>query len=152
MSEISRISDQLQRAVEGNAWHGPAVLEVLQEVTTEQALKKPITATHNIWEIVLHITAWHLAVTQRLEGYQVELSKEEDWPPTNNNGVKNSWNSAVNLLTESYKNLLKKVSSLSDSDLNKTVPGRDHSVYFLLHGIIQHDLYHAGQIAILRKT
>ena len=152
MSEISRIIDQLQRAVEGSAWHSPAVLEVLQEVTTEQALKKPIAAAHNIWEIVLHITAWHLAVTQRLEGYQVELSKEEDWPPTNNNGVKNSWNSAVNLLTESYKNLLKKVSSLSDSDLNKTVPGRDHSVYFLLHGIIQHDLYHAGQIAILRKS
>ena len=152
MSEISRIIDQLQRAVEGSAWHGPAVLEVLQEVTTEQALKKPIAAAHNIWEIVLHITAWHLAVTQRLEGYQVELSKEEDWPPVNNNGVKNSWNSAVNLLTESYKHLLKKVSSLSDSDLNRTVPGRDHSVYFLLHGIIQHDLYHAGQIAILRKS
>jgi uncharacterized damage-inducible protein DinB len=152
MNEISRITDQLQRTVEGNAWHGPAVLEVLQEVTTEQALKKPIAAAHNIWEIVLHITAWHLAVTQRLEGYQVELSKEEDWPPINNNGVKNSWNSAVNLLTESYKNLLNKVSSLSDSDLNRTVPGRDHSVYFLLHGIIQHDLYHAGQIAILRKS
>jgi uncharacterized damage-inducible protein DinB len=152
MNEISRITDQLQRTVEGNAWHGPAVLEVLQEVTTEQALKKPIAAAHNIWEIVLHITAWHLAVTQRLEGYQVELSKEEDWPPINNNGVKSSWNSAVNLLTESYKNLLNKVSSLSDSDLNRTVPGRDHSVYFLLHGIIQHDLYHAGQIAILRKS
>lgn len=150
MSEISRIIDQLQRAFEGNAWHGPSVLEALQEVNAEQALKKPITAAHNIWEIVLHITAWHIAVTQRLEGYAVELSKEEDWPPVNNSS-ENSWNSALQLLNESYENLLKKVSGLSDADLNKTVPGRDHSAYFLLHGIIQHDLYHTGQIAILKK-
>jgi uncharacterized damage-inducible protein DinB len=150
MSEISRIVDQLQRAFEGNAWHGPAVSEVLQEVPVEQALKKSIARAHSIWQIVLHMTAWHIAITQRLEGYEVELSDEEDWPKVTNSN-KNSWNSALNLLNESYENLLKKVSSLSEADLEKTVPGRDHSVYFLLHGIIQHDLYHTGQIAILKK-
>lgn len=150
MSEIPRIIDQLQRAINGKAWHGPAVLETLKDVAAEQAHLKPIAGAHSIWEIVLHISAWHQAVTQRLEGYVVELSMEEDWPPVRSNGDY-AWNSALKLLNESGENLLKKVSSLSDSDLEKTVAGRDHTIYFQLHGIIQHDLYHAGQIAILKK-
>jgi len=150
MSEISRISDQLRRAINGEAWHGPAVMEALKDVTAEQAHKKPIESAHSIWEIVLHITAWHQAVTQRLEGYVVELSSEEDWPPVRSDS-KDAWNSVLKLLNESGENLLKKVSSLSDSDLDKTVAGRNHTIYFQLHGLIQHDLYHAGQIAILKK-
>jgi len=150
MNEIGRITDQLQRAFKGDAWHGPSVLKALKAVTFEQAFKKPIKGAHSIWEIVLHISAWHHAVTQRLKGYVVNLTKEEDWPRVENHD-ENAWQSALELTNESYENLLKKASSLSDSDLNKTAPGRNHSIYFMLHGVIQHDLYHAGQIAILKK-
>lgn len=150
MSEIIRIKDQLQRAFEGEAWHGPSVLNALRGVTSDQAFKKPIKRVHSIWEIVLHITAWHQAVTQRLEGYVVSLTREEDWPPVENRD-ESTWRSTLELLNQSYDNLLKKVSGLPDSDLDKTAPGRNHSVYVMLHGIIQHDLYHAGQIAILKK-
>jgi uncharacterized damage-inducible protein DinB len=150
MNEIGRITDQLQRAFKGDAWHGPSVLNALRDVSADGAYKKPIKGAHNIWEIVLHISAWHQAVTQRLEGYVVSLNKEEDWPAIEGSD-ENAWRSALKLLNESYENLLKKTSSLSDPDLDKAAPGRNHSVYFMLHGIIQHDLYHAGQIAILKK-
>ncbi len=150
MNEIERITDQLQRAFTGKAWHGPALLEVLQDVTAQQALKRPIATAHSIWEIVLHLTAWHKAITKRIDDHVVELTAEEDWPPVENSD-ENAWNSTLELLNESYENLLKKISDLSDSDLNKTVPGKEYSIYFILHGTIQHDLYHAGQIAILKK-
>jgi uncharacterized damage-inducible protein DinB len=150
MNEIARIKDQVERAFKGDAWHGPSVLNALRDVTAERAHKKPLKGVHSIWEIVLHIAAWHQAVTQRLEGYVVSLTREEDWPPVEDRD-ESTWRSALELLNESYENLLKKVSSLPDSDLDKTAPGRNHSVYVMLHGIIQHDLYHAGQIAILKK-
>lgn len=150
MGEISRIVDQFQRAYKGEAWHGPAVMEALRDVTAEQALKKPIKDAHSIWEIVLHINAWHNATTQRLQGYVVELSHEEDWPAVKSND-ESDWEATKGFLNESFENLLKKISSLSDSDLEKTVPGKSHSIYFLLHGVIQHDLYHAGQLVLLKK-
>ena len=150
MSEIIRIKDQLERAFKGDAWHGPSVLNALRDVTAERANGKPLKGAHSIWEIVLHIAAWHQAVTQRLEGYVVSLTREEDWPPIEDYD-ESTWRSTLELLNESYNNLLKKVSSLSESDLDKTAPGRNHTIYVMLHGIIQHDLYHAGQIAILKK-
>ena len=66
MREIERIDEQLQRAFEGEAWPGPALLEVLKGVTAEQAAAKPLATAHSVWEIVLHLTATYHLVIQRL--------------------------------------------------------------------------------------
>ncbi|MGH9630183.1 MAG: DinB family protein [Bryobacteraceae bacterium] len=150
MSETQRIADQLRRAFGGDAWHGPSVEETLQGVHADMAFAKPIPAAHSIWEIVLHLDAWHRAVRRRLEGEAVELTDEQDWPPVEISS-REDWQTALQSLRRGYEELLKVVGDLSDERLAAKAPGRDHSVYHMVHGLIQHDLYHAGQIAILRR-
>jgi uncharacterized damage-inducible protein DinB len=65
MNEVQRIVDQLRRAFEGEAWHGPAVMQILEGITAAQAAAHPASGAHSIWEIVLHIAAWEGAVSRR---------------------------------------------------------------------------------------
>jgi uncharacterized damage-inducible protein DinB len=152
MSEVERIADQLQRAFEGNAWHGPSVREVLKGVNAEQAARYPVPGGHSIWEIVLHIAVWESIVCRRLAGEViVEISDEEDWRRPPDTG-KVAWKGTQEELLNGHQQLQEAVAGLSDAQLQEAVSGKDYSVYFLLHGIIQHDLYHAGQIALLKKA
>jgi hypothetical protein len=82
MAERDRIVEQMKRAFEEDAWHGPSVMEVLGDVTWRKALEKPIPAAHSVWEIVLHMTAWEDVVRRRLLGESVSLTSEEDCPPS----------------------------------------------------------------------
>src|SRR5579864_2340654 len=79
-SEISRIQDQLRRALEGDAWHGPAVLELLNDTPVDLAPAKPLDQAHSIWEIALHIANWQQVIVDRLCGKARTLSQEEDFP------------------------------------------------------------------------
>ena len=83
MTEIERILDQLKRAYEGQAWHGPSVCEVLAGVTADQAHARPLANAHSIWELVRHLAVWEDVGRRRLEGdrAQIDISSPEDWPP-----------------------------------------------------------------------
>lgn len=151
MGEMERIVDQLQRAFDGRAWHGPSVMALLSDVDADQAAARPLKDRHTIWELVLHINAWRGKVGRVLGGEEMEsLSKEEDWPPVDDKGVE-AWAGAVEELKRVHDGLLEAVSGFSESRLDETVPGASYSFYNMLHGLVQHDLYHAGQIAILKK-
>ena len=153
MSEAKRIEDQLWRALYGDAWHGPAVLELLDGIQAGIAAARPIRGLHSIWEIVLHIDAWHQAVFRRLHGHAVELPPEQDWPAPGRQTAP-AWRAALQLLHDNHQALCRAVGCLPDSQLPVQVPGKEqgHSVYHMLHGVVQHDLYHAGQIALLKKA
>jgi uncharacterized damage-inducible protein DinB len=150
MEEIKRIEDQLKHAFEGEAWHGPSLRELLAAVTAERAARKPLAQAHSIWEIVLHIAAWENAVRRRLEGEAVTLSDAEDWPAVHDTS-ETAWQSALETLENGHQQLRATIRRLTDAQLGDLVPGENYSVYSLLHGVIQHDLYHAGQIALLKK-
>jgi uncharacterized damage-inducible protein DinB len=149
-TERDRIVDQLERAFEGEAWHGPSVLEVLEGVTWKKALRKPIPKAHSIWELVLHMTAWEDVVRRRLLGQSPDITDEEDWPKvTDPSSAK--WTRALEALRAGHKRLRETAADIKDEALDSSPTGKHSSRYTLLHGIIQHDLYHAGQIAILKK-
>jgi hypothetical protein len=151
MTEILRILDQLDRTFQGKAWHGPPLHELLKDVNARQANSKPPFASHCIWEIVLHIIAWQDVTRRRLGGETIiDLSPELDWPRISD-GRETEWQRTINRLVESKEKLRQRISELSDDRLEEIVPGKGYSVYVLLHGVIQHNLYHAGQIAILKK-
>src|SRR5207249_2324660 len=145
-----RILDQLKRAFGGEAWHGPSVKEVLSGVTAEADLARPLAGAHTIWEIVLHIAAWKRAGSRMLSGESVNMTPEQDWPPVVDQSDA-GWEQALQALEASQDELMLVIARFDDSELDLPVTGRPYSAYFLMHGIIQHDLYHAGQIAILRK-
>jgi uncharacterized damage-inducible protein DinB len=151
MTDVERIADQLRRSVEGGAWHGPALREVLARVPAEQAAARRLPDGHSIWEIALHVGAWLSAVRRRIGGGPVELSSEEDWPPVPDPSPE-AWKSALDSLDRVHRELLDAVGRLSEDDLKKTVPGRPYSVWFMLAGLIQHVGYHCGQISLLKKV
>jgi uncharacterized damage-inducible protein DinB len=152
MNEIQRIEDQLRRAFEGNAWHGPAVRELLADVTAAQAARGPLPNAHSIWEVALHMATWESVVRRRLQGETVaNLPTEQDWPPVLDTSEA-AWRQAVRDLEQANHDLRTAIAQSTEARLTDMAPGKDHSVYVMLHGIIQHDLYHAGQIAILKKA
>src|SRR5438445_12034659 len=85
MSEIARLADQVRRAFEGDAWHGDSIKKLLANVTATTAAARPIQNVHSISELVLHIAAWDDAVLRRIGGAAVELTKQQDFPPVNDN-------------------------------------------------------------------
>src|SRR5438552_4594182 len=78
--ETERLETQLKRILEGEAWHGASILEVLQDVTAESAYAHPVSGAHSIWEIVLHLAATYRLVLQRIQGHSGSLNAEQDWP------------------------------------------------------------------------
>ena len=152
MSEIQGIEDQLRRAFEGHAWHGPAVRELLADVTAAKAAARPLPDAHSIWEIVLHIATWEEVVRRRLQGEAIaDLPPAQDWPLVGDTSEA-AWHKAMDDLERVHHTLIEAIAQAGDVRLAEMVPGKEHSVYHMLHGVIQHDLYHAGQIAILKKA
>lgn len=155
MTEIERISDQFRRAFDGNAWHGPSVMALLEGVTATQAAARPIPSAHSIWQLVSHIAAWERACLRRLNGDPAQLTDEEDWPAVSDTSEA-AWQKTKDELVATHQQLLDKIGGLDDARLNQPIindPSTTYSsVYVTLHGGVQHDLYHAGQIAILKKA
>lgn len=150
MSEIERIQDQFHRAFHGEAWHGPALLEALEGVSAEVVATRPLPSAHTIWEIVLHVTATHHLVIRRLHGEPARLSPEEDWPPVDASDAA-AWSRALDELKRRHAELLQTLAQIDDGRLDEPIVKDFSSLYVTLHGLIQHDLYHAGQIVLLKK-
>jgi uncharacterized damage-inducible protein DinB len=150
MSEVKRIKSLLRRAYEGKAWHGPSLREILDTVTAEQAARKPLAQAHSIWELVLHISAWESAVLKSLEGEYTEEPDEGDWPAVEETSDE-AWQQTLSALESKHMKLRDAVARLEDERLNEPMAEGKPSPYFMLHGVIQHTLYHAGQIALLKR-
>jgi len=151
MSELERITDQLKRAFEGNAWHGPSVTEVLNGVTAQQASTRVFSTAHTIWELALHIGAWERACLSRLQGQRAELTDAEDWPPVVNTSDQ-AWQQLKLTLQDGNQQLRNAVQGVNEERLDQPILPGMPSVYITVQGVVQHDLYHAGQIAILKKA
>jgi len=152
MSEVSRILDQMDRAFSGDAWHGPNLMSLLREVSAGDASKHSVAGAHSIWELVNHIAAWNSIMRRELEGEALEVSTEMDWPPARDTSDA-AWKQSLENLRQSRSSLRKTVETLRDDQLDeKPAPRTENSRYVMLHGLVQHDLYHAGQIAILKKA
>jgi uncharacterized damage-inducible protein DinB len=150
VSEASLIAEQLRRAFNGNAWHGPSVLELLQDLDAGMAAAKPIPDAHSIWELLLHIAVWDGAAMVRLGGKKFQPEGDDNFPPVVD-ASEAAWSKAVAEAKRTHEKLVRTVAALPDARLRDRVPGKRYNFYFMLQGIAQHELYHAGQIAVLKK-
>ena len=151
MTETHRINSQLKRAYQGEAWHGPSLRELLADVTAGQAAARPIENAHSIWELVNHIIAWEGIVRQRLESEALtEIPDEMNFPPVSETSEE-AWLATRGALEASNQALRDSIKRIDDAKLEEMVRGQEYTNYFMLHGAIQHDLYHAGQISLLKK-
>ncbi len=152
MNPVERLADQLNHTYRGPSWHGPTLVELLTDVTAEEAMRRTLPNAHTIWEIVLHSAAWKTAVRRRVEGEPVRLSEAADLPPVEGNSDR-AWRDALADLDAAHVSLEARVRQLADPDLDRPSPtDKSVSIYATLHGVMQHDIYHAGQISLLKKA
>ncbi len=150
MSETKRIAKQLEKTFSGPAWHGPAVEQVLHGVTAELAARPSPAGIHSIWQIVEHMTFWEAAVRRWIAGDRTRPPDEASWPAVNDTSEA-AWQATRRQLADTNQALIADVAQLDDVRLSERILDDMPSLYAILHGVVQHNLYHAGQIALLKK-
>jgi hypothetical protein len=153
-TECNRIAYQLTSTINGEAWYGDSLREILAGVTAEQARAHPIPNAHSIWELVVHLEAWVNFAQGAMKGTPIPpwpaMPKELDWPPAGESSDQ-AWKEALESFFASHLKIAEKIKSFGDERLESTVPGRTYNFYRLFQSTTQHAVYHSGQIALLKK-
>jgi uncharacterized damage-inducible protein DinB len=131
---------------------GRTPLEVLEGVTAAQAAAHPIAGAHSIWELVLHLCSDYSLVLRRLGGDGRQLTQSEDWATAPEPSAEN-WSDSIRVLKQFNKDLRQAVRNFPRERLDEPlVPDVPYTAYTQFIGVTQHNLYHAGQIALLKKA
>jgi hypothetical protein len=153
MTTIALLLAELDQAYDHKSWHGTNLRGSLRNVSLAQAAWRPAPNRHNIWELVVHAAYWKYAVRRRLVGDARGSFplKGSNWFLRPEQATEQAFRADVALLGDMHRGLRAAVSALSDRDLGRTSPGATVSNLDLIAGIIAHDVYHAGQIQLLKK-
>ncbi|HAL81768.1 MAG TPA: hypothetical protein DCO83_05655 [Mucilaginibacter sp.] len=153
------ISEQLQQDLEkvlyGKPWYGPPVYDIMEQVSFEAAFEKPPGSVHNIAGIVLHLISWTEEVMDRLNGMDAQQPSSGDWPGPGTPDEK-KWQNYVSDLKLVNVNLIGIIRDFPEeewSDLvNGTIENDPGTTYEdLVKGLIQHHIYHSGQVLLLMR-
>jgi len=151
-AEVNRLEEQLRRALEGEAWHGPSLLELLAGVSAAQAASHPIAGAHSIWELVLHLSTDYDLVLRRLAGDGRQLTPAESWP-AGPEATEENWQQTLQELKLLNEKLRQAVRDFPDERLDDLlVPESPYTAHTQFIGVTQHNSYHAGQIALLKRA
>jgi uncharacterized damage-inducible protein DinB len=145
MNETKQIADSYRAATIKGAWYGPALAELLAGISPELATTSPVPGAHTVSELLQHLLLWNERVRNASESNPMprwEAEKEWGEPAIPWNELVSRWNQSRDLLEE-------KIRSFPIEDLGKQVPGRSYPYETMLHGIVQHAIYHSGQIAMV---
>lgn len=161
MDSVRFLSDELRKGYGDDPWHGPATTSLLQDVTAEEAASRPIPDAHGIWEIVLHMTGWLNEVRRRLSGGEPAMPEAGDWPEPSEI-TEASWQADRSRLEKAVRDLLDTLAGLDEEDLDRLkgsieevrnpALGSGVTHRAMINGVVQHNAYHSGQIALLRKA
>ncbi|HUI51959.1 MAG TPA: DinB family protein [Terriglobales bacterium] len=145
MSETQKIAEAYRAVTMQGAWYGPTVAELLVKISAEEATKRPVPGAHSISELLQHLLLWNERVRKTAEGQPMpKWEAEKEWAE-----APIAWNELVMRWKQSRDLLEEKIRNFRDADLGKQVPGRGYAYEELFPGIVQHTIYHSGQIAMV---
>ena len=158
MSPIDVLADLWRRSCWSDPWHGSSLGALLRDVDAATAAAHPIEGGHSIWEVVLHLTGWTDEVTRRLAGHAPAMPQAGDWPaPAEPGAVR--WRETLDALAEAQGRLERAIVGFPADRLAELVGherdaplGTGVSYEGLIQGSLQHNAYHGGQIALLRRA
>jgi uncharacterized damage-inducible protein DinB len=159
MSDIQFFREQLRKGHSDDPWHGHAITDLLDGVTAEEAAAHPIPSAHSIWEVVLHMISWQNEVRRRLGGRPPSMPQEGDWPePADTSEA--AWRKEQDRLAASLSELIDDLAGHKEKDLDTPGGTLDRNPALgtgvtyrgMINGLVQHNAYHGGQIALLRKA
>jgi uncharacterized damage-inducible protein DinB len=152
MSEAKRIAQQMKQGFEKNCWSGPALLEVLDGVDAKAAAAKPIEGAHSIWELVMHLVAGQQLLLKMVKGERKTPAGVEEWWLTLPAPTEANWTETLDRLKKGEEEFRNAVAAMPDERLDPPLVEGGSSAYNNLQGHVQHMLYHAGQIVMLKKA
>jgi uncharacterized damage-inducible protein DinB len=145
MSQTARIADSYRAATVKGAWYGPSLGELLSQISLELATTRPVPGAHSISELLQHLLLWNERIRNTSDRNSLpRWEPEKDWaePPI-------PWNELLTRWSESRELLEEKIRNFPVEDLAKQVPGRNYPYETLFHGVVEHTIYHSGQIAMV---
>lgn len=151
--EIHSIISNLQNCLNGEPWFGRPVYAILNEIDPSIVYKKPNTQSHSLIEMLYHMNTWAEFTLRRIEKdqrYSMEEFEKIDWREIN--PEEHTWENAVAQFIYLHGQVINKLSEKKDQFLDEKVEFRQYNFRFLLNGLVQHDIYHLGQIAYLSKA
>jgi uncharacterized damage-inducible protein DinB len=153
MANVKQLLAIIDQAYDHTSWHGTNLRGSIRRVSLDQAAWRPHPKRHNIWETVVHAAYWKYAVSRRFTGSARGSFplKGSNWFTRPQEKTEKAWKDDIELLDRMHRELRDAVAPLSASDLAVTPRGKKVSNFALLSGIAAHDLYHAGQIQLLKK-
>jgi uncharacterized damage-inducible protein DinB len=158
VQEADRLQRELGATMDGEPWYGSAVARILDGVDASGAAAYPINGAHSIWELVLHMTAWVNEGRRRLEGGRHGDPAEGDWPAVTAT-TEDAWTQAAASLRRAHADIRRTLAPIDDAGLARQVAGnqidaagKPVTLYQTVIGVLQHDAYHAGQIALLKRA
>jgi hypothetical protein len=154
--QIQLLLAMADQAYNRTSWHGTNLRGSVRRVTAAQAARRPAPRRHNIWEIVVHAAYWKYAVTRRLTGgtrgsFPIKGSNWFVRPVETGHADESLWRADIELLDRMHASLRDAIAHLRAKDLAFTPAGKKVSNFALISGIAAHDLYHAGQIQLLKR-
>jgi uncharacterized damage-inducible protein DinB len=150
LPEIKHLLNELKHSYHGPAWYGPAVEEVLDSFDDDD-IGLRINGSQSPLELLLHMVQWREYVIRLLEGDHELVTDEEMSYPKVPEAGKYAWTDARIKLDNTQDRLVQLISKFPPEKLEKTIPHRDYKWAHMLHGIVDHDVYHLGQIHFVRK-
>jgi hypothetical protein len=153
VTELQLLLHAIDQAYDRKSWHGTNLRGSIRRITLEQAAWRPGRGRHNIWELVAHCAYWKYAVWRRLSGAArgAFALKGSNWFERSESMADSEWRADVALLDRTHREMRGAIDALSPRDLSYTPPGSKVSNVALVSGIAAHDLYHAGQIQLIKK-
>jgi uncharacterized damage-inducible protein DinB len=152
-SKITGYINQYEKIYDGASWVDENFIKKLHDVTAENSIEKPIKNLHSIMELVAHIVSWRKIFIERLKGNfnaKIGMNSPEDWIPSEKLNADN-WGNIFYELEQTQMDLIEQLRLKDDSILDTSVGDSGYDFQFLIEGMIQHDVYHLGQIGIVKK-
>jgi len=150
---IALLLEMLDHAFDRRGWHGTTLAGSLRGVRVAEALWRPSPPRHNIWELTLHTAYWKYAVRRRLTGQRRGTFPRpgSNWLPLPQPPDAAAWVRDVRLLKNEHRQLVETVAQFPTARLGRRLPGSKWTAQELIHGVAAHDLYHAGQVQLLKR-
>jgi uncharacterized damage-inducible protein DinB len=152
-NRINMLIKKFEEVYDGNPWYGDSFKSILKDIDSKATLKKEKKGGHSIAEILAHIIGWREFFLSRLTGNDFKIEQEEtfNWKRIDNN-QETVWKSLLDTLEETQSRILNLLEKADDNLLDIPVHERNYNLEYLLEGVIQHDIYHFGQISLLKKS
>jgi len=151
MPEIDRVLAHYDEVLRGASWHGDPMWQILEGISAETAAARPLPNAHTIWEIVMHMIFWEEVATERLMGRRAGLIEERNFPAMPHI-TEDNWNRALDQVRASNTKFREALSQLDPAKLEALSAAGKRTFYEEAHGLIEHHIYHLGQIVLLSKA